>query len=191
VLSRSQYITGLGERNSYPTRFARSEKKRHIRPRSNSSKARKSFNSSVSLKKKRPVSNKSLNSNYVKPVVSPSEFVSDVGLDGQLVDLDLLRAKLTSANLRISGQLQTIRSLEVQLGEANIALKQNKATISESRLRIQALERREKNSYLRGSAHEEITDHAASSNTRGLCVPQQIIERDAIRKLKVHPRIYR
>ena len=123
-----------------------------------------------------------------------NDFLTNVDHDGQLVDLDLLRSKLASANLRISGQLQTIRSLEVQLGEAILSLKQSETVVSESKLRIQALERREKNSYLRGNTHEETTDKVTASGgtsdraynqARGIYIPQQILERDAIRKLKV------
>lgn len=90
-------------------------------------------------------------------------------------DTSSMREKIRTYRLRLAGQLQTIRSLEVKLGEAELDLRAKDASLNETRQRLQALERREKNSFLRGVASDE---------PEPALIPLATRERDAIRKLK-------
>jgi hypothetical protein len=102
------------------------------------------------------------------------------------VDPESLKEKLATAKLRMSGQLQTIRNLEVELGETKFALKQSQSELCDCKSRLNALERREKNALLRGSSAAEISRAYAPKPQSGLCIPPQTAERSAIRKLKVN-----
>lgn len=86
-----------------------------------------------------------------------------------------MHEKMRTYRLRLSGQLQTIRSLEVKLGEVELELRTKDTALAETRVRLQALERREKNSFLRGIVSDESVP---------ALIPPATKERDAIRKLK-------
>jgi hypothetical protein len=100
-----------------------------------------------------------------------------------------LRKKVAKEKLRIAGQLQTIRTLEVKLSQAEHGVKERDLEISSLRSKLQQAEKREL-----ALGGRPIPSTVPAAVTRIYCnpvapklstTPNKVEEREAIRKLKV------